>query len=97
MQGTGKPDQNVEVRAARLVSLTDPNEARNSTTTTKPHGHAIEESTHVTRGNRLRWSVRKGKEEAAKTHTTAQGIDLQTVRGTEHGTTHAAQARAQRV
>jgi len=96
-QRTGKPDQDVKVRTARLVSLTDPHETTDSTATLKPLAHAVTKGGKVPLRINLTRPIRQGQKKPTKPHTAAQGINLKTVGGTEHGTTHAAQTRAQRV
>ena len=94
---TRKPDQDVKMRTTGLVSLADPNKTTDSTTALKPLAHAVTESRNVTNRIDLRRPISQGQEQTTKPHTTTQGIDLKTVRGTEHRATHAAQARAHRV
>ena len=96
-KGARKPDEHVKMRPTGLVGLADPDETTDSTATLEPLAHAVTEGGNIAERIDLRRPIGQGQEQTAKPHTTAQGIDLKTVRGTEHRATHAAQARAHRV
>ena len=84
-----KPDQDMKVRTARLVSLADPKEATGNATTLEPLTHAVTKGGDVTNRRGHIGAVRESEHQTAEPEATHQGINLEQPSRGHDRTTHA--------